>query len=223
MTDVPALDPQACAAYQALCSFCSWALYNDPAPETLRGLAAERALFCEPPFSQVAPEDSAAFGELLAVLAPDAEENPAAGETLLDEVRRDRSYLFYMVGSSGASPYESVYRTDDHTMMGPSTLEVRAAYRTQGLVFERAANEPDDHVGLELAFEAHLLGRAAAGEASCLETCRDFLSEHLLVFAPTYLGILEQRARSDYYRLVARIAQASLAALAEALGAHAAA
>lgn len=218
----PDLSPETCAAYQALCSFCSWALYDDPAPDALRGLAAERALFCEPPFSQVAPDASAAFGELLSALAPDAaEDGPAAAEALLDEVRRDRSYLFYMVGASHTSPYESVYRTDDHTMMGPTTLEVRAAYRARGLVFERAASEPDDHVGLEFAFAAHLLGRAAGGEACCLADCRDFLDRHLLTFAPAYLDVLEQRARSPYYRLVARMAQATLASLADALGAQA--
>lgn len=217
----PDLSPEACAAYQALCSFCSWVLYDDPEPDALRGLATERMLFCEPPFSQVAPDDAAAFGGLLAALAPDAGEGgPAAAQTLLDEVRRDRSYLFYMVGASHASPYESVYRTDDHTMMGPATLEVRAAYRAHGLVFERAASEPDDHVGLEFSFAAHLLGRAAEGETSCLADCRDFLGEHLLTFAPAYLDVLEQRARSPYYRLVARIARATLTSLADALGAH---
>lgn len=214
----PDLSPETCAAYQALCSFCSWALYDDPAPDALRGLAAERALFCEPPFSQVAADEAAAFGGLLAVLGEGGD--PDAAQALLDEVRRDRSYLFYMVGASHASPYESVYRTDDHTMMGPAMLEVRAAYRAHGLVFERAANEPDDHVGLEFAFAAHLLGRGAEGDASCLADCRDFLGAHLLAFAPAYLGVLEQRARSPYYRLVARIARATLASLADALGAR---
>lgn len=220
----PVLSSETCAAYQALCSFCSWALFDDPAPEALRGLAADRALFYEPPFSQVAPKDAAALGDLLAVLAPGAD--PAAGDALLEEVRRDRSYLFYMVGASHASPYESVYRTDDHTMMGPSTLEVRAAYRARGLAFDRAATEPDDHAGLELSFVAHLLGEASeaaddASRAGTLAACRDFLSDHLLVFAPAYLGVLEERARSVYYRLVARIVRATLAALAEALGAQA--
>lgn len=249
----PALSPETCAAYQALCSFCSWALFDDPAEDALRGLAAERAMFAEPPFSQVAPEAAAAFGALLAVLDEsgarddqgeaagdqpdsaggrpdsageqprriDSRPDPSAASGFLNEVRRDRSYLFYMVGASHASPYESVYRTDDHTMMGPATLEVRAAYRAHGLVFDRAATEPDDHVGLELAFAAHLLGQAAAGDAAALGACRDFLEEHLLTFAPTYLGILEERAHSAYYRCVACIAQSVLASLADALGARA--
>ncbi|MDR2197798.1 MAG: molecular chaperone TorD family protein [Coriobacteriales bacterium] len=93
---------------------------------------------------------------------------PAAGppggslDDLLKSVKQEHSFLFSMTGQSHASPYESVYRTDDQTMFGPSTLEVRAAYRAQGLQFPRAAREPDDHIGLEFMFVATLLERMCA-------------------------------------------------------------
>jgi len=215
-TATPCLPAEACEAYQALCSFCSWALYADPDLQTLRGFAAERQMFLEPPFSQVAAQPAAELAELLA--ACDGE----GAEAFAQELHRDRSYLFYMVGSSHTSPYESVYRTDDMTMFGPHTLEVRAAYHAAGVQFDRAATEPDDHVGLEFSFCAHLLGKAQAGDAGALAACRDFVAEHLLVFGPTYLHNLGVRAKSAYYRCVAAVAASVLESLAGALGAQAA-
>ena len=214
-TATPCLSAEACEAYQALCSFCSWALYGDPDLQTLRGFAAERQMFLEPPFSQVSPQAAAELAELLAVCEGEG------AEAFAREVHRDRSYLFYMVGSSHTSPYESVYRSDDMTMFGPHTLEVREAYHAAGVQFDRAATEPDDHAGLEFAFCAHLLGRAAAGDCGALAACRAFLAEHLLVFGPTYLHNLGLRAKGPFYRCVAAIAGAALESLAGALGAQA--
>ena len=216
-TAAPCLPVEACEAYQALCSFCSWALYGDPDLQTLRGFAAERQMFLEPPFSQVAPQTAAELAGLLAA----CEGEDAAAEAFAQEVHRDRTYLFYMVGSSHTSPYESVYRSDDMTMFGPHTLAVREAYHAAGVQFDRAATEPDDHAGLEFAFCAHLLGQAAEGDCGALAACRAFLAEHLLVFGPTYLHNLGLRAKSPFYRCVAAIAGAALESLAGALGARA--
>ena len=213
-----AISAEAARAWQALCSFCSWAFLEGNEQEGVRRLVDERDLLLEPPFTDVAPE---AARELHDALDAAAREGETGMQELLREIHLDHTYLFSMTGQSRTTPYESVDRTDDATMFGPTTLQVREAYRAYGLMFERCANEPDDHVGLEFAFAAHLLGRGAEGDASCLADCRDFLGAHLLTFAPAYLGVLEQRARSPYYRLVARIAQATLASLADALGARA--
>lgn len=217
------LSAESCRAYQALCSFCSWGLFSDPADQ-LSMFAEDRDMFAEAPFSQVAPEAALALRDALAV--GEGEEGLKA---LAREVYLDRTYLFLMVGSSHTSPYESVYRTDDSTMFGPTTLEVRAFYRANGLRFERAETEPDDHIGLELAFAAHLLDKAAsaleAGDAAAAETAlsalRSFLSDHILVFAPMYLGNVQRRAKSAFYAAVAGIAEGTLSALADALGAEA--
>lgn len=147
-------------AYQALCSFGSWALLTDVQEGDVARMAQNRALFSEPPFSQVA---SGAAGELQAWLV--GADEPEGARELAREAHLDRSYLFYMVGQSRTSPYESVYRTDDATMFGPTTFEVRERYAECGLVFEGNAKEPDDHLGLELAFLARLLERAAGGPA----------------------------------------------------------
>ena len=202
-------------AFQALCSFCAWALYDDPDPATLADLADRCAMFVEAPFSQVAPQ---AAGDLARILGDAEAGGDDAWQAFLDGVRRDRSYLFYMVGASKTSPYESVYRTDDATMFGPATLEVRAAYADAGLAFARRANEPEDHAGLEFSFAAHLLGRAAEGDVGAKAALGRFLRDHLLVFGPIYLGNLGTRAKTPYYASIAGIADATLAALADELG-----
>lgn len=224
-----AMTVETAQAYQALCAFCSWALLADVGEEDVARLAGDRSLFLEPPFSQVAPR---AAEELAGWLAQADGEGGVS--SLAREAHLDRSYLFYMVGQSRASPYESVYRTDDATLYGPTTFQVREAYAAHGLAFGRSANEPDDHLGLELSFLAYLLGLAAEGagesparaDAACdsaaLADAAAFLSNHVLVFSGIYLKNLRTRARTPFYRAVAEVAAATLEALAAALGAHAA-
>ena len=201
-------------AYQALCAFCSWALYADPSKQTMRGMVEGRAMFREPPFTQVAPEAA----EGLARVFDEAARGPEAFDALMRQVSRDRTYLFLMAGASKVSPYESVWRTDDTTLFGPQTLEVRAAYRQGGLAFDRAANEPDDHIGLEFSFAAHQLRAAAEGDEGALALLRGFLADHLLVFGPACLARFCERAKSDFFRSVCGIASGTLRCLAEELG-----
>ena len=136
----------------------------------------------------------------------------------MQQVRRDRTYLFLMAGASKVSPYESVWRTDDATLFGPQTLEVRGAYERGGLTFDRRASEPDDHIGLEFSFAAHQLRAAAGGDEAALALLRGFLADHLLVFGPACLARIAERAQSDYFRCVCGIASGTLASLAGELG-----
>lgn len=217
------MNAESCRAYQALCSFCSWGLFSDPADQ-LGAFAAERAMFLEAPFAQVAPDAARRLYDALELR--DGENSLPA---LAREVHLDRTYLFFMIGASHTSPYESVYRTDDSTVFGPTTLETRAFYRAHGLRFDRNETEPDDHIGIEFAFAAHLLDQAATAlEAGNDEAAHEallalgtFLSEHTLVFSPMYLGNVQRRAKSEFYAAIAGIAEGTLNALAETLGAEA--
>lgn len=212
-------------AYQALCAFGSWALLTDVQEGDIEGLAEGRAMFFEPPFSQVAVDDARQLGEWLA----DADEAGGIG-SLAREAHLDRTFLFYMVGQSRTSPYESVYRTDDATLFGPTTLQVRERYAECGLVFEDNGKSPDDHLGLELAFLAELLQRAAQSaelgkgeeQERALAQAKAFLSEHVLVFAFVYLANLKKQAQTPFYRSVAGIVASTLERLADVLDARAA-
>ena len=198
-----AMTVETAQAYQALCAFCSWALLADVGEEDVARLAGDRSLFLEPPFSQVAPR---AAEELAGWLAQADGEGGASA--LAREAHLDRSYLFYMVGQSRTSPYESVYRTDDATLYGPTTFQVREAYAAHGLAFGRSANEPDDHLGLMLGFLSRLVAEereaAEAGDEQRAVALADeqdaFLTEHVLPWLAPWRYAVEKHARTDYYR-----------------------
>ncbi|WP_139653553.1 TorD/DmsD family molecular chaperone [Raoultibacter phocaeensis] len=237
------LSSETAQAYCVLCEFCSLLFTENPDQETLDRLIDQRELLREEPFSSVAPEDAAKLFDILAEADVRGRDGFATG------VKRDYTYLFHMISTSHTSPYESVYRTDDRTMFGPTTLEVRKAYHAHGVQVPKQGNTPDDHIGYEFSFLAHLLGvvaeegagseasgdaesgadgscegatAAADGEAArALSDARAFLSDHLLVFAPVYLENVRTQAKEPFYRSVAGIAQASIDSLAHALGAQA--
>ena len=229
-------------AYRVLCEFCSLMFTDNPSDDVLDQLIEQRALFKEDPFASVAQEASSALFEAL------SKSDGPNREAFKADVKRDYTYLFRMVGASHTSPYESVYRTDDRTMFGPTTLDVRDTYRAWGVQVPRQGSTPDDHIGYEFAFLAHVLGiiekagqredpttDASPGEAvpSALAHeavdavraqghVRSFLSDHLLVFAPVYLKNVQTRATEPFYRAVAAVAAGTIESLADALGARAA-
>lgn len=227
-------------AYRVLCEFCSLLFTDNPSNDVLDQLIEQRALIKEDPFASVAPEAANALFEAL------SKAEPPSREAFRAEVKRDYTYLFRMVGASHTSPYESVYRTDDRTMFGPTTLDVREAYRAWGMQVPRQGSTPDDHIGYEFAFLAHLLGiieqagqhkdqltGAALGEDAqsdfaeephdamrARDDARSFLSDHLLVFAPVYLKNVQTRATEPFYGAVAAIAAGTIESLADTLGAR---
>ena len=74
-------------------------------------------------------------------------------------IRREWLRLFVGLGTPEAPVWEAVYTEPEATMRGRSTLAVRAAYRAWGLEFERKAHEPEDALGLMLAFCSFLMER----------------------------------------------------------------
>lgn len=198
-------------AWEALLSWCGWALYHNPSADDVANLVAERAVFAEPPFIEIAPAGSRELDQVLAQAA-EAEDGTA---DLARAIHLDHTYLFRMTGQSKTSPYESVYRTDEAIMFGDTLFDVRARLTDAGLRVNSDLNEPEDHAGLEFMLAGTLMGRGAVDEA------RAFVSEHLLVFAPVYLENLRQRAQTDYYRAVAAICADALARLAVVLKAEA--
>lgn len=167
MAPTEILSPEEARAYRVLCDFCSLLFTENPTEETLDRLIDERALLLEDPFATVAPEAAAELGALLASAAEGDRASFVTG------VRRDYSYLFLMVGASHTSPFESVYRTDDRTMFGPTTLEVRESYRAWSVEVPSRGAVPDDHFGFEMAFASRLLalmdgadGAGGSGDAN---------------------------------------------------------
>lgn len=106
-----------------------------------------------------------------------------------------------------APPYESVYR-DGWTVMGESTLDVVRHYRRAGYVLDPSARELPDHVGAELAFMALLATEEAAaweqGDPVLARRWRrwqrEFLDDHLALWAPGLSGRILEATDVPFYR-----------------------
>lgn len=210
--------PEALMACQTMCSLASSLLYPGPDRDRLLALAQASGLLRETPFCTLAEGAALRMADVL----DDAAADDAAFDALYQGLRQDYAFLFYMVSVSKASPFESVYRTDDATMFGPTTLEVREEYERFGLKLAARDSQPDDHLGIELAFLAELFRRALSDDDAaeqCLAAAHAFVHDHVLVFSPVYLGQVAQVARSAFYRDAARMIDAAIVEVAGVLDA----
>ena len=193
--------------------------YDAPRAEWLAALAGDR-LFEAWPF-------------------PSSDDRTAAGLVLLTAFCRgwnpeqlgaltwDFNRLFVGPGEMLAAPWESVYRSKTKLTFQEPTLQVRELYERFGVQAPAIHREPDDHLGLELAFVAtlsDLAAQAAAGSDAvelnrCFEAQKDFLQDHLLGWALACLALVEKHAETDYYRGAAFLALGSLAESARLCGA----
>ncbi|MFR4803876.1 MAG: molecular chaperone TorD family protein [Eggerthellaceae bacterium] len=102
-----------CRPCRAACAFARAALPSG------RGDAAERLLSC----------------------LDDAAQDQEAFAAFYRELRQDYALSVLWLRQAGCRSHESVYRTDDGTLFGPTTLEVRAAYAAFGYALESSASE----------------------------------------------------------------------------------
>lgn len=110
-------------------------------------------------------------------------------------------------------PYESAFRSADGQLGGPVGAAVHAAYRAGGFAPQTASTEPD-HIGLQLAYLAHL-ARAEAeaaddGRVDVVERCvahtARFLDQHALLWWPSFAGALATQADTAWLARVGALA-----------------
>ena len=137
-----------------------------------------------------------------------------ADPTPLTELYKDHQRLFLGPENLLACPYESVYLNPEHLTFGSETLEVRRWYARYGLAAPAVGREPDDHIGLELGFVAHLCLQALdvldAGKESgtyddealqvAVRALAEFLGDHLLAWSEEFCDHVVARAGTDFYR-----------------------
>ena len=87
-----------------------------------------------------------------AVLLETAVREAASAEDLTE----DFDALFIGPGRMHACPYESVYRSLEGLTFEAETMQVRRFYADHGLQAPAFNREPDDHIGLEVAFVGQL-------------------------------------------------------------------
>ena len=143
-----------------------------------------------------------------------------------NEAARDWLRLFAGAGAPEAPIVESVYTEPNSTMFGRSTIAVHREYARWGLKFERSGKEPDDALGLMLAFCAHLMREQvrgiqesdAASAGAAATALEQFLAQHMLPWVSAWRFLVNEHAKTDYYRGVGDLVFGLERALAACFG-----
>lgn len=204
-----------------LCGLLGKILYDDLNKVWLQSLISQ-GVFAESPLGM----DQAEVRCGLELLQRWSSENRAGiSEHEMRALEADHLRLFVGLERVLAPVWESVYFNENHLVFQEQTLQVRGWYAQFGLQAERLNREPDDHLGLELIFVAHLAARAAEaidhGDGSSLslllQAQRDFLCDHLLRWGPAWAKLVQKHAETDFYHGLAHLIQGALLAIADAL------
>lgn len=120
-------------------------------------------------------------------------------DDLVWEYRR----LFVGPGHKAAPPWGSVYTDRECVMFGLTTLDLRRWMRERGIERLGDANDPEDHIGLMLELMAWLAGNRR-------DDLDDYLSCHLLTWAPHFLDRVERETTHAFYKGLACLTRLSL-------------
>ena len=157
--------------------------------------------------------------------AAEAIENAEALEALRSQ------HMKALVGPAklASPPWESAQLSGDGALFSRVTLDVRNAYRTQGLLPQEYPRVADDHVALECAFLAELASRAQrAAEAGDTEAEREllaassaFLDQHLGQWVTGFAASMDAEKTPFYARaaqVLASLVHQDVLLLEDALG-----
>lgn len=136
----------------------------------------------------------------------------AEGEESLDQISRDYERLFVGPAHLEAAPWGSVYLDPDQIVFGDSEIALRKWERERGITTKaEGSREPADHIG-----RMFILLAVLANERPCLVT--EYLTDHLMPWAPRYFELLGSAARTGFYRCIADLGAITLGGGSEQLG-----
>ena len=194
--------------------------YTYPSQEERAWLQSliEEQVFSETPFAPEQPDVIEGLHML------QAWSNDVLDDRAFEDLQSDYTRLFIGPGEVIVPPWESVYFNKERLIFQEQTLEVRSWYRRFGLEAEHLHREPDDHIGLELAFLVHLAqlgltepedGDQQANLEQILQAQKDFLSEHLLRWGSAFCNQVCDKANTLFYRGAAQLTHGALAELTQ--------
>jgi len=191
-------------------------LYNDLDRTWLQSLLDED-VFAEVPFGCDQPE----IVKGLELIQSWKDKNHGLTDKSFEAISDDYLRLFIGAGKVLAPVWESVYFSEGRLIFQEETLQVRNWYGRYKLQLKNKNKEPDDHIGLECLFIAHLAQRGLDALErqeevefkELIQAQKDFLSEHLLRWGIAWCDLVEKHAKTDFYRGIARITHGALAEL----------
>lgn len=151
------------------------------------------------------------FGEPLALASALADVVRGLAGGVDDDVIWEYRRLFVGPGPKAAPPWGSVYTDRETVVFGESTLALRQWMRCAGVRRLGAEAEPEDHIGTMLQLMAWL----ARHRPDLLD---EYLADHLLTWAPHFLGIMEEQARHPLYGGLAALTRLSLEGIQDERG-----
>ena len=119
---------------------------------------------------------------------------------------------------SAAYPFESVYTSEKRLLMQDARDEVKAIYRANGLDKSESWTVGEDHIAVELEFMRILNGRAASAlragnmdkALTVLNTQKNFLHDHIAIWAPVFTADVRKFASTLFYEGLADLTEGFL-------------
>ena len=160
--------------------------------------------------------DKAMFSALKNIAVPDSSDSPlwksgwsdlaeyinSHDESCLEELEVDYARVFLSAGVAqgrAAFPYESVYTSGKKQLGGLPDEKVAETYLSYGLDPSSAGYKvPNDHIGLELGFMAHICGKSKDEQLS-------FLKQHLFRWYAGFCADVRKYSSTGFYKAVADI------------------
>lgn len=163
----------------------------------------------------------AAFPNGLALSAADeagrtAHSNMAAAlhdMPTLDELAADYAAI-YLNNRFGASPYESVWLSDEHLACDRSMFELREIYAAAGWQVSDWRSRFDDHLVLQLQYLRQVLASAAVDP----EKLAAFIDQHLGYWLPDWAQRVSAHCNTAFYAALAELTYVWLLHFRELLG-----
>lgn len=135
-------------------------------------------------------------------------ENPT-----LDELAADYAAI-YLNNSFGASPYESVWLSDEHLACDRSMFELREIYAAAGWRVGDWRRRFDDHLVLQLQYLRRVLASAAVDP----EKLAGFIDEHIGYWLPDWGQRVSSYCGTGFYAALAELTHVWLRRFRELLG-----
>lgn len=128
----------------------------------------------------------------------------------------------YLNNSCGASPYESVWLSDEHLTCDRPMFELREIYAAAGWRASDWRSRFDDHLVLQLQYLRQALapaaGRAAAGPAVDPEKLADFIDQHIGYWLPDWAQRVSAHCDTAFYAALAELTYVWLRRFRDVLG-----